>query len=526
VTRPHFPRVAAALCCCALAAPPAAAQSAYEQLQTFSSLLSQIRLNYVDSVSTGHLVRGAIVGMLGSLDPHSRFQASSERLQLDAWLAGHLAGAGIIVESVDGAVAVQSVLTGTPAARAGVSPGDRLVGLNDTAVAGMRLDQVQSRLVGERGTRLRLLLERGARTEPETVSVRLRFELVRPRAVTVARQLAPGTGYVRLEQFLPEAAREVRDAVGRTVRGGPHRRLILDLRGNPGGAVIAAVEIAQQFLPERTLVFKSWGRRRDTHQEFRTERNGDFRDVELIVLIDERSASASEALAGSLQDHDRALIAGRRSFGKALMQQAFLVPPNDDIVWLTVGWILSPSGRLIQRRYRGLSLEQYRTAAGTPGAPGDTAEVFRTAAGRIVRAGGGIAPDTVLAPPPVLPAWFVAAADSNLDHAVADSVAATVAGDARTRDAWMSDVARWQSQLVAPFLARVRRSLGVRAEPDSALAARLGRILAARVAEVRWGADALEEFRLRNDPDIAAALPLFPRLPALLRPQPPTGNRP
>lgn len=512
------PQAAGALALCLVVARPLPAQSAYEQLQTFSSLLSQIRLNYVDSVSTGHLVRGAIVGMLASLDPHSRFQAFSERLQFEAWMAGQLGGAGIIVESVDGAIAVQSVLTGTPAARAGVSPGDRLMALNDTALAGMRLDQVQSRLVGERGTRIKLLLERGARTEPETVSVRLRFDVVRPRAVSVARQLAPGTGYVRLEQFLPEAAREVRDAVNRTTRGGPQRRLIFDLRGNPGGAVIAAVEIAQLFLPERTLVFKSQGRRRDTQQEYRTERNGDFRELELIVLIDDRSASASEALAASLQDHDRALIAGRRSFGKALMQQAFLVPPNDDIVWLTVGYILSPSGRLIQRRYRGLSPEQYYTSAGRQGTPTDTVEVYRTDHGRVVRAGGGVAPDTVFRAPPELPAWFLVAADSSFDHAVSDSVAATLAADAASREAFMTGAAGWQVQLVQPFLARVRQRLSVRAEPDSALAARLGRILASRVAEVRWGTDALEEFRLRNDPDIAAALTLFPRLPALLRP--------
>ena len=517
---PAFRKAArlAALASAALfaAAGRVTAQSAYEQLQTFSGLLSQIRLNYVDSVTTQHLVRGAIEGMLQSLDPHSYFLAFDQAARLGAWRSGRLAATGIIIDVVDGSITVQTVYPRSPAARAGVAPGDRILTVNDSVVEGQSAAAVQSKLVGERGSRVRLLLERGPRFEPETVSVRVRNEEIRPQSVSVARTLAPhGVGYVRLEEFMERSADEVRQAVDRVARTQP-RRLILDLRGNPGGLVTAAVDIASLFLPEGQLVFKTSGRRRDVAQDYRTTRNGPFRDMALIVLIDENSASASEALAGSLQDHDRALVLGRRSFGKALMQRGFEVPPQGDVVFLTVGHILTPSGRLIQRQYRGLSEAQYRSDAGHSGA--DTV-VYRTTAGRPVRAGGGIRPDSALPAPPQLPVWWVVAADSGFLTAVADSVAQGLQPGDAAREAWFGAPAEWQSRLLPPVMARAHTRLGVRGEPDSALAARMARNLAARVAEVRWGPEADDDLRLRSDPDIAAAVPLFPRIPEFLAPR-------
>ena len=513
-----FRRAALLLALSGAAPAVAGAQgSAYEQLQTFSGLLSQIRLNYVDSVTTQHLVRGAIRGMLESLDPHSYFLARDEAERLFSWRAGRLAATGIVIDDVDGSLTVQTVYPRSPAARAGVSPGDRILSLNDSVVAGMSAAAVQSRLVGERGSRVRLLLERGPRFEPETVSVRVRNEEIRPQSVTVARTLAPhGIGYVRLDEFMERSAEEVREAVDRVARAQP-RRLILDLRGNPGGVVTAAVDIAALFLPEGKLVFRSAGRRRDVAQEYRTTRNGPFREIALVVLIDENSASASEALAGSLQDHDRALILGRRSFGKALMQRGFEVPPNGDAVFLTVGHILTPSGRLIQRRYRGLSEAQYAAEAGRAGVIADTT-VYRTAAGREVRAGGGIRPDSVLPGPPPQPVWWVVAADSGFLTAVADSVAQTLAPGDAAFQAWLAAPDEWRRRLLPPVMARAHARLAVRGEPDSALAARMARSLAARVAEVRWGAEADDALRLHSDPDVAAAVALFPRIPQLLIP--------
>ena len=162
--------------------------------------------------------------------------------------------------------------------------------------------------------------------------------------------LDPTTGYVRLHEFGEKSASEVRDAV-KTLRGEKANRIVLDLRGNPGGIVTEAVAMASEFLPNNSVVFSTKGRQPSVNEVFRTKGDGEFKDIPLVVLTDQGSASAAEALAGSLQDHDRAVIAGRRTFGKALMQTGLVVA--DGFIELTVGHVISPSGRYIQRPYSG-----------------------------------------------------------------------------------------------------------------------------------------------------------------------------
>ena len=206
--------------------------------------------------------------------------------------------------------------------------------------------------------------------------------------LSIVRLADPVTGYVRLDEFGEKAASEVHDALKR-LRGQGATQFMLDLRRNPGGEVRASVELASEFFPKNTVVFSTRGRKKEVDTTFVTKRDGEFRSAPLIVLIDGGSASAAEALAASLQDHDRALLLGRRSFGKALMQTAFLTP-SGDVVWLTVGRVITPSGRFIQRRYRGLRYEEYRAFGGGAGAGEDTLETFRTDNGRTMRGGGGI----------------------------------------------------------------------------------------------------------------------------------------
>jgi carboxyl-terminal processing protease len=470
----------------------------------------------VDSVSYGSLVRAAIDGVLGSLDPHSYFLSREDGMRNLAYEAGQLAGTGLFFNEVDGEMTVQAVLPRSPAARAGVVTGDRLLQVNDTTVAGLSAQTLQSRMLGDRGSRIKLRLARGSRQEPDTIKVSIKYDFIEPRSVSIVRMAGPTTGYVRLQGFHREAGKEVGDAL-RKLRSSGATQAILDLRGNPGGMVYSAVEIASIFFPESVLVFRTDGRRRAARQSFVTEKDGSFRELPLVVLIDEGSASASEALAGSLQDHDRALILGRRSFGKALMQRPFEVPPAGDVVWLTVGHILTPSGRFIQRPYRGLVAEQYRAMAGD-GSDGDSTQVYKTASGREVRGGGGITPDAGLPGRPSLPGWFSTAADSGFTDAISDSVANTMATDRATRERFMTTPATWDQQLVVPFLERVKgRISAATSAPDSATRWFIGLILAGRAAEVRWGQEGIEEFVVRNDPDIQAAVTYFPRLGELLK---------
>lgn len=497
---------------------PAAAQttrSAYEELQTFSGVLNHVRLNYPDSLSYSELVAAAIRGVLRSLDPHSYYVSRTEWQRRTALERGELVSVGISLEEVDGAATVLAVAPRSPAAKSGVLPGDRVLTLNDTSVAGLDMTTLELRLAGEKGSKVRLGMERGPRFEPDTFSVTLKRNPFDVQSVSIVRMLDSTTGYLRLEDFLGDA-REVHNGL-KKLSALRAKRVVLDLRGNPGGSVVSAVEVASEFFPKSTLVFSTRGRKRATDTSYVTKRDGEFRLLPLVVLIDERSASASEALASSLQDHDRALLVGRRSFGKALMQLPFFLP-SGDIVWLTVGRVITPSGRVIQRRYHGIGYEQYLSFAGKSGAEADTTSVFKTGAGRRVRGGGGIAPDIVVPIIAPLPVWWSAAADSGFDDAVSDSVAQTLPSTAAARVAWLSAESEWRAKLLPPFLSRVRARLGVAANTDSLLEQRLARILAGRTAEVRWGTDAREEFLLRNDRTVRIASEQFPKLRELLGP--------
>jgi carboxyl-terminal processing protease len=487
--------------------------SSYEELQRFSAVLNHIRANYPDSVAYNGLVRAAIDGMLRSLDPHSWFASQEDYEKLNAVERGELAVTGIVFEFADGVPTVLRHIPKSPAEKAGVLPGDRILRVDGIPVAGMTGKSITLRLAGEKGSRVVVGLERGPRLEPDTFSVELKRAFLEHHSVSVARMINPQTGYVRLEEFGESAADEVRKAV-RQLRSSKSRQLILDLRGNPGGIVTEAVDLASEFLPAKTLVFTTRGRKKTVNEDFRTKGDGEFTDLPLILLVDQGSASAAEALAASLQDHDRALVVGRRTFGKALMQTGFFVPSG--FVELTVGHVVTPSGRFIQRRYRGLAVEQYYAFAGKGGVEADTVAVFHTDRGRPVRGGGGIAPDLAVNPEASPPVWWSVAADSGYDDAVADSVALTLAPDPASRARWLSLPGEWNARLLPAYLQRVRSRLKIAAQPDSAAAAGMSRRLAARAAFVRWPPDAGIELMLTSDADVAAALGAFPRLGELL----------
>lgn len=503
-------RIAPIVLLTALAVPTGvrAQAGSYEQLQAFSGVLNHVRLNYVDSVAYPELVRASIDGMLRALDPHSYFTSRADWLRLSALERGELAETGLQLDDVDRAVVVLGVVPGSPAEKAGILPGDRLVAVDDTVITGRRSSDLRLRLAGEKGSRVRLRLERGSVLAPDTFSVKVKREFTEVSPVTPGLLLPDGrTGWVRLYAFEDRAAEDLRTEIKRLRKAGASR-LVLDLRQNPGGLVHEAVDIAALFLPKNTLVFSTKGRKRAVDEEFRTKADGEFRALPLVLLVDAGSASASEALAGSLQDHDRARIVGRRTFGKALMQTPFIVTPTNDVVWLTVGRVITPSGRVIQRRYRGLGEEQYRSLAGQGGAAADTSEVFKTDNGRPVRGGGGIQPDVEVAKPPDLPAWWSVATDSGFILAVADSAALLLAADSTARQRWVTSPAQWEV-LTTVLVGRVQARFGSVPDPAPAARARISRILGRRAAVVRWPERGAAAFDAANDADLHAALTEF-----------------
>src|SRR5439155_1689789 len=227
-----------------------------EELQTFSGVLNHVRLNYVDSVTYAQMLRAAIDGVLHALDPHSLFFSRDDWERRNALERGDLAVTGLSFENVDSAITVLSVSPRSPAARAGVLPGDRLTTVNDTAIAGLDVEKIALRMAGEKGSKVRLQFERGPRLEPDTFTVTVKRDYLHPLSMSIVRMADSATGYVRLDEFGPTAAEEVHRGL-KDLKGKGMRRLILDLRANPGGYVIAAVELASEFPPKGTAASPS-----------------------------------------------------------------------------------------------------------------------------------------------------------------------------------------------------------------------------------------------------------------------------
>jgi carboxyl-terminal processing protease len=483
--------------------PSAAAQgTAYEQLQAFSGVLSYVRQNYVDSVDFSTLVQASIRGMLQSLDPHSRYATRHDFQLQSQWDRGELGEPGLSLDEAGGRLTVLSLTPNGPANRAGIQAGDRLVRLNDTTLTGLHAETVQLRLLGQMGSKVRLTFERGSLLVPDTFAVTLSRAKIEHRVVSAPRMVDAKTGYVGLDEFSPPAPKALFQAV-RKLKDMGAKQLVLDLRGNPGGDMDAMMAIGSAFLPKQTELFHTQGRTTAGLPPVVTTENGDFAQLPLVLLIDAGTGSAAEILAGSLQDHDRALIVGRRSFGKALMQTS-LPLPNGDVVWLTTARVVTPSGRIIQRRYRGGDEAPYWEGAGTAGAPEDSATVYRTDKGRLVRGGGGILPDIVRPAGTELPVWFTVAMDSGYASFV-DTVALRLNQDSKAKAAWISDSVGWDTLLVKPFVARVGSRLA-QVTPTPPLRGRIGRILARRVALQRWGPEAETDFLIQNDGDVRAAV--------------------
>ena len=342
---------------------------------------------YVDAIDAEALMRSGIGAMTGSLDPYTVYYdeatAAASRLQQ----GGDVGGVGVVVAERGGRLVVVSVLDGSDAERQGLRAGDTVVSLAGQAAADLAAQRANALLRGEPGSSVPLEVTREGEAEP------LRFVLVRAgdpdTEVTYSGFLgdpAEGVGYVRLGRFLQDAAGQVARAVAGLQEDGEVRGLVLDLRGNPGGLLEQAVALSGQFLPLGTVITQTRGRAAGTDQTYHTQEPPTVPDLPVVVLQDGASASASEIVAGALQDHDRAVIVGETSFGKGLVQVVRPMPYGTALK-LTVSRYTTPSGREIQR------LTYAQGTEATEAGPGRT---FETAAGRTVRSGVGIEPDVAV----------------------------------------------------------------------------------------------------------------------------------
>ncbi len=314
------------------------------ELRTFSDVFARIKSDYVVPVDDKKLIESAIRGMLEGLDPHSAYLDPDQFKELQVGTTGEFGGLGIEVGMEDGFVKVISPIDDTPAQRAGVQAGDLIIRLDDTPVKGMTLNEAVKRMRGKPGTRITLTIVREGKEKP--IKITVTRAVIKVKSVK-SRVLEEGFGYVRISQFQSRTAQNMVAAIEK-LQDETHglKGLVLDLRNNPGGVLNAAVGVSDAFLDKGLIVFTK-GRIADSRMRFNAVPGDVLKGAPLVVLVNQGSASASEIVAGALQDQHRAVIAGQRTFGKGSVQT--IIPlRNGAAVKLTTARYYTPSGRSIQ----------------------------------------------------------------------------------------------------------------------------------------------------------------------------------
>ena len=369
----------------------AAQDQVSEQYRIFTAGLKAVEDVYVGDVESDRVIYGAITGMLQTLDPHSSFMDPRSYAQTRERQEGRYYGLGITIQVVNGDVIVASVFEDSPAHEAGLRRGDVIARIETQDTKGWTSEQTVGRLKGPRGTFVNISLRRGG--YDNLIDLRVRRDEVHIPTIAAAVMLDDTTGYIKLTEFAENSDRELGRALGDLTKRGM-KRLVFDLRGNPGGQLDQAILISSRFLPKGDLVVYTRGRVNGSDQDYRAQERSDYLALPMITLVNRSSASASEIVSGALQDHDRSLVIGETTFGKALVQSVYRLNRGAAAL-ITTARYYTPSGRLIQRPWDG-TFDDYLTYTLRDQDANKThkAEDLKlTDAGRKVYSGGGIEPD-------------------------------------------------------------------------------------------------------------------------------------
>jgi carboxyl-terminal processing protease len=389
---------------CALRAaddPAAAAQSLADEIKKMIDVFAVIDDQAADPVSPEQAIyEGAIPGMLRTLDPHSSFFDPEQFQQLQQMQQSESKGFGTIVSIVPGRVIILQTMENSPSAKAGLSAGDEILAINNIPLAQLVPEQLIQLLSQARQQTAQLDVRKPGNARPFRIT--LSPALIDEPSVDRSFLLEPGVGYLRVKAFEMPTGKLVKESIEK-LGGADLHGLVLDLRDNPGGAVQAAVEVASLFLQPDQVVFTIRGRK-EQKEESRVSALARPYAFPVAILMNEKSASAAEILAGAMQDHDRAVILGESSYGKGIVQNVFPLSGNSGLA-LTIAFYYTPSGRSLQKPLASGSLDV--AAKATPG-------IFHTDAGREVVGGGGIQPDIVMPPPAVSRLIFVLEASGSL----------------------------------------------------------------------------------------------------------------
>jgi carboxyl-terminal processing protease len=363
-----------------------------QQYHVFTEALGAIEREYVDDVPSDRLVYGAIDGMLHTLDPHSSFFDPKSYAQMRERQEGRYYGLGIQIQTVDGDITVMSIFEGSPAYKKGLRRLDVIAKVGDLDMKGWTTDQAVKKLKGPKGTTVNISIRR--RGYDGLIPMDIVRDEVNITTVRAAFMIDKETGYIKLTEFTETSNRELGDALEQLTAKGM-KRLVFDLRDNPGGALSQAIQISNRFLPKGNMIVYTRGRVANANEEYRATERSDYTHLPIVALVNRNSASASEIVSGALQDHDRAFVVGETTFGKALVQSVYSISEGAGVA-VTTGRYYTPAGRMIQRPWDG-SFDEYLTYTlrdqVSTDRPRKASDLKYTDGGRKVYGGGGIEPD-------------------------------------------------------------------------------------------------------------------------------------
>lgn len=366
-----------------------------------NAVLNLIQSEYVDSIDVKNLVEQAIPAIIGNLDPHSYYIPASDIRAENEKLDGSLSGIGVSFFMMNDTANVDQVIPNGPAEKVGMLAGDRIISVNGESIVGGTLtaEGIRSKIRGEKGTKVKIGVKRNS--SKKTLTFTITRDDIPMNTVDVSYMIDDKTGYIKIAQFGKNTYDEFFAALSKLKKDGASR-YIVDLRGNPGGYMEMAILMVNEFLEQGELIVYTKGRKEREDIQVWSDDQGSFHDAQVAVLIDEYSASASEIMAGALQDNDRGLVVGRRSFGKGLVQKQIYLP-DSSAIRLTIARYYTPSHRCIQKDYTLGDEDDYSKELYDRYSHGelysadsikvDKSKIFRTANGRIVYGGGGIVPD-------------------------------------------------------------------------------------------------------------------------------------
>jgi len=374
----------------------------YSNIERFIQVLTKVRDNYVEPVSSDKLMDAAIRGMLRTLDPYSQYLDKDEAERLETTTHGAFGGIGISIGMRDRWVTVIAPIEGTPAWKAGILGGDRIVKIDDVSTEGLSLDDAMKKMRGDRGTHVKLTIFREGRDKPQDFDI-VR-DIIQIKSVPYSGMLSNGVGYVRLSNFSERSRQEMDAAFDKLEKMHPHG-VIIDLRFNPGGLLSQAVEVAEEFTPRGKKVVYTRGRDSSQNRDFYSTADHPHSDYPMVILVNQWTASASEIVSGALQDLDLGLVVGKTTFGKGLVQT--VIPLTRSVkgpkLKLTTAKYYTPSGRCIQKDEQlkdgALADEEDTDESDKPDTATETKKPkpqYRTEMGRVVYGGGGITPDVEL----------------------------------------------------------------------------------------------------------------------------------